>query len=416
MLNKALTTVNVSAFSDCDALVHVGYPGSQEEYAKINISSNNNSLTNVPYLHCNFAPQTDLTEITQADATCTQDGSTAGLYCAHCELWLEGGETIQAKGHTYTLTDQFAGSCTQAPYETYVCSQCQDTHTVWGNISQGHDYVTTVVAPTCTEKGYTLQACSLCSETAISCFTAPTGHRLSIGESQDHCQGHGSCLYRCSECDYWEYVAADASELQTKTLLVEPTCTQSGSETVVCTLCDATVSLRFLAAVGHTPRTDPATGAVTCSVCSHVITPAVGVTLSGSIKSAGTGTVTVELWAGDERISSLTSEDGSYAFGNLTAGDYILRISKVNHITREYCVTVAVEDTVQNVTVCLKGDINGDGRVNAGDVGRLYSHIKGTNPITDQYSLLCANVNGNSLNISDVSSLYSPIKGTKFLY
>jgi hypothetical protein len=49
-------------------------------------------------------------------------------------------------------------------------------------------------------------------------------------------------------------------------------------------------------------------------------------------------------------------------------------------------------------------------------VAKVNGHIKNTAPLTDEYQLLCANVNGGSLNMGDTASLYAHIKGTKKLY
>jgi hypothetical protein len=272
-----------------------------------------------------------------------------------------------------------------------------------------------VVAPTCTEKGFTLQTCTVCAETAVSDFTAPTGHALTIEDRQDHCVGHGSCLYRCSRCDYVEYVAADASQLQTRTVLVEATCTSGGSETVLCALCDATVSVRFLEAAGHTLETQ-SNGAVSCTVCGTVITPASGAVLSGSVRSSGKGSVTLELWSDGIRIASVSTEDGSYTFDSLTAGDYLLTVSKENHVTRSYTLHLQAESATQDVSLYLLGDVNGDGKVNMGDISRLYAHVRCVNPLTDPYLLECADVNGKGINMSDIGSLLGHIRGTKTLY
>ena len=70
----------------------------------------------------------------------------------------------------------------------------------------------------------------------------------------------------------------------------------------------------------------------------------------------------------------------------------------------------------QDVKIHLIGDIDGNGKINTGDVAKLNAHLKGSNKLTDEYALLCANVNGGSLNMGDTASLYAHIKGTKKLY
>ena len=69
-----------------------------------------------------------------------------------------------------------------------------------------------------------------------------------------------------------------------------------------------------------------------------------------------------------------------------------------------------------DVEIHLIGDIDGNGRVNMGDVIMLNAHIKDITPITDDYRLLCANVNGGKLNTGDTSRLYAHVKGSVLLY
>ena len=59
------------------------------------------------------------------------------------------------------------------------------------------------------------------------------------------------------------------------------------------------------------------------------------------------------------------------------------------------------------------GDINGDGKVNVGDVSRLYSHVRGVRLITDEDALRRADVTGDGkLNIGDTAGVYSMIRTT----
>ena len=70
----------------------------------------------------------------------------------------------------------------------------------------------------------------------------------------------------------------------------------------------------------------------------------------------------------------------------------------------------------QNVKIHLIGDIDGNGRVNTGDVSKLNSYLKGSTAIEDEYLLACANVTGGKLNMGDTSALYAHVKGVKPLY
>ena len=70
---------------------------------------------------------------------------------------------------------------------------------------------------------------------------------------------------------------------------------------------------------------------------------------------------------------------------------------------------------VTEVLLVVKGDVSGDGRVNMGDVSKLYAHIKGTNMLTG-VTLFTADISDDGrINMGDVSKLYAHIKGTNLL-
>ena len=152
-------------------------------------------------------------------------------------------------------------------------------------------------------------------------------------------------------------------------------------------------------------------------LCAYLV-QAEGATLSGTVVTGSEGDVTVELLAEGQVIATATAAglEGTYSIEDVAAGAYTLRVSQLNHVTREYAVTVGAEDVTQDVKIHLIGDIDGNGKVNVGDVSKLNSHLKSTSVLTDEYQLLCANVNGGSLNMGDTAALYGHIKGTKPLY
>ena len=158
-------------------------------------------------------------------------------------------------------------------------------------------------------------------------------------------------------------------------------------------------------------------GSVTVSYVAAA-EPVLGATVSGAVVSGAEGDVTIELIAEGEVVASVTAagKEGTYSIVDVAAGTYTLKVSQLNHVAREYTITVASEDVAQDVKIHLIGDIDGNGKINMGDVSKLNAHLKGTNPITDEYMILCANVNGGKLNMGDTASLYSHIKGTKPLY
>ena len=144
--------------------------------------------------------------------------------------------------------------------------------------------------------------------------------------------------------------------------------------------------------------------------------PVVGMTVSGAVVTGADGDTTIELLNGEEVVATVTAsgKEGTYSIENVAAGTYTLKVSKLNHVTREYTVTVDA-DLTQDVKIHLVGDVDGNSKINVGDVSKINSHIK-SGTLTDEYMILCANVNGGKLNMGDVSTLYAHIKGTKKLY
>ena len=141
------------------------------------------------------------------------------------------------------------------------------------------------------------------------------------------------------------------------------------------------------------------------------------VSLSGTVTSFGEAgdPVTLTLSGGGNTYETTTT-DGSYRFGAVTAGHYTLTVSKKNHVTRTYTVS-AGSNMTQDVKIHLLGDVTGDGRINVGDTGRVFAHVKGSALITDDYLLDCADVTGDGrINIGDTSRIFAHVKGTGLLW
>ena len=130
-----------------------------------------------------------------------------------------------------------------------------------------------------------------------------------------------------------------------------------------------------------------------------------GVTVSGTIKSYGSASeaVTVTLLQGTSVIGSpqvLTGASGSvpysqnYSFPAVPAGEYTLKVEKKGHVTREYAIAVASDPVMQDVKICLLGDVDGNGSVNMVDYIKVRQHAQSASFLTD-YALACADVNGD---------------------
>ena len=150
--------------------------------------------------------------------------------------------------------------------------------------------------------------------------------------------------------------------------------------------------------------------------------PEIGAFVSGSVTSFNdaSGKITLQLIPeGSSEVAYETTVKGNtvaYSFADVAAGVYTLRVSKENHVTREYMVIVNSASVVQDVTICLKGDVTGDGAVNIKDFQRLLRHVNKTNPL-EGYALECGDVTGDgNCNIKDFQRLLRHVNKTNPLF
>ena len=154
-----------------------------------------------------------------------------------------------------------------------------------------------------------------------------------------------------------------------------------------------------------------------------VVDPNASGTLSGTVKSFNSTTdpVTVQLFkSGSSSAAYNTTVKGnsaSYTISGVASGTYTMKVSKKNHVTREYTVTVTTGTKTQNAEIRLLGDVNGDGRVNAMDYTRLLKHVNETQPLTDAYALKCSDVNRDTrVNAMDYTRLLKHVNETQPLW
>ena len=106
-----------------------------------------------------------------------------------------------------------------------------------------------------------------------------------------------------------------------------------------------------------------------------------------------------------------------YDIPEVAAGTYTVQVSKKNHVTREYTVTVSGDTKTLDIRIHLLGDVNLDGIVNIKDCSRLFKHVNKTQLLTDPYALKCANTNADTtVNIKDCSRLFKHVNKTQPLW
>ena len=94
-------------------------------------------------------------------------------------------------------------------------------------------------------------------------------------------------------------------------------------------------------------------------------------------------------------------------------GDQYVSLKAIKNVDSTY--SFEAPDGVTEVILAVKGDVSGDGRVNMGDVSKLYANMKGTSVLTGD-TLFAADISGDGrINMGDVSKLYAHTKGTNLL-
>ncbi|CDC77344.1 putative uncharacterized protein [Candidatus Colimorpha enterica] len=145
--------------------------------------------------------------------------------------------------------------------------------------------------------------------------------------------------------------------------------------------------------------------------------------VSGSVTSFNdaSGDITLQLipegFSDPAYETIVTGNTVDYYFAGVAAGTYTLKVSKNNHVTREYTVVVGNSSVIQDVKIQLKGDVDGNGTVTTMDAMRANSHARGVTLLTD-YALKCADVVGTDGTVTtmDAMRINAHAKGSNLLW
>lgn len=151
-----------------------------------------------------------------------------------------------------------------------------------------------------------------------------------------------------------------------------------------------------------------------CSECGYQKQPepVKGHKITGTVSATGNDeAITVELILGENVKATVTAEkDGFFEFTDVADGDYVLRVSKLNFVTRDYAVIVAGDDVEQNMMICLLGDVNRNGIIDAGDYNDIYNRIVNDKEFDSEYIQQCADINGNgNIDAGDFNAIFNHI-------
>ena len=188
MIPEGVTSIGNMAFWDCNSLKHVYYGGSNLQWKKIKIESDNWELTRAT-IHYSSTHIHNTEHIPGKAATCTEKGEWEYWHCLVCDVLFTdedytqstdaNGVILPALGHTIRRVEVTTPTCTQPGNKAYyICKTC-------GNAFKDKDGVqaTTIQAEVVPALGHSMTETSAKAATCIedgnnAYFTCSTCHKV----------------------------------------------------------------------------------------------------------------------------------------------------------------------------------------------------------------------------------------------
>ncbi len=284
------------------------------------------------------------------EPSCTAIGKTEGKHCSACGEVLEAQKGIAALGHDYESKVTKEPTVTETGIRTYTCKRCDHSYTEeiakLPEETHKHEYTETITKePTCTVEGVTTFVCS-CGDQYTEAIKA-LGHNYEVVIIKPATVTESGIQRKtCKRCEdtYTEEIPKLEEEHKhqyTETITKEPTCTEKGIKTYVCTCGEQYTE--DLEALGHDykseitkPATETETGieTFTCTRCDDSYTKEIP-KLEEEHKHQYTETITKEPTCTEKGVKTFTCSCGDQYTEDLKAlgHDYKSEITKPATIT-----------------------------------------------------------------------------------
>ncbi|MBE6782507.1 MAG: hypothetical protein E7536_00660 [Ruminococcaceae bacterium] len=447
------------------------------ECGKLYTDENAENLTteNEVMIYAFWHPLESLIKTERVEPTHTESGNIEYYTCTLCgdvfeeESCINEPETvvIPATGHSHgDWITEIEPTCETEGLKVRKCS-CGDR--IEESIPKlGHMESETVIEnkvdPDCENEGSYDEVvyCTVCNEelsrdtVSVDALGHTESETVIENKVEPNCETEGSYdeVTYCTVCDKElsrDTVSVDAlGHTESETVIenkVEPNCETEGSydEVTYCTVCDKELSRtkNMISANGHTsgevvkeniiqPDNENKGSydeVVYCLVCekelsreTKVIETSDEVSFSGTVTSylSDTDEITIDFIKYGETEVAYTlvvkGNNAAYSIESILSGVYTVRISKKNHVTREY-ENVVITEGEHDFKICPVGDVNGDGKITLVDYTYVLRHVKKTSMIIDSYALKCADTDfNNRVNLVDYAKILRHVKKTAKLW
>lgn len=215
-----------------------------------------------------IAPTGHKAKIDKKDATCSEAGYIK-VVCETCGATIGESITLEKKKHIYQSTVTIEPTCSKEGVRTYTCALCGDSYTeAIATIS--HDYQPTgrTVAPTCTTEGFDVYKCTYCGKETFVKTAEKLGHTERTVTIAATCTEKGSTTVVCSVCNTilkeTEYTPALGHDWGEWKVTVPGTCEVEGKKTRECSRCHETETI----STGTGEHVYPEKGVVTPATCT----------------------------------------------------------------------------------------------------------------------------------------------------
>ena len=330
------------------------------------------------------------------EATCTAEGYTGDTVC-ECGVTVKYGEAIEKKAHEFTVEQsKTLATCKEEGFIIWKCANCDATETetlaVDAANHTGVNHIENAKEATCTAEGYTGDTVCECGVTvADGEIIKMADHSFTVEQSKTEatCVAEGSILWKCANCDATE----------TETLDMDPA-NHASEEFIYSDNEDGETHTKAHACCETVIDEEEAHVYVDGECVCGAVEPVKAITV---IEKGG-----VEYEVVDNVVTVTRDDACKVGYWDAKNNKYVVIEAQPNE---DGSYSFVAPEGVTEVLVVVKGDVNGDGKLNVRDITALSkSQLTETNEnyagLDEAWQQFAADVNGDGkLNVRDITAL-----------